>query len=65
MLAKIQAPFVMFDSKSGYITGIDVLLSKTIAKKLNLQFDLTLVANLTANAESTWEYVFLSVLKMN
>ncbi|XP_055299443.1 uncharacterized protein LOC129567020 [Sitodiplosis mosellana] len=56
----MQAPFVMFDPKSGYITGIDVLLLKTIAKKLNLQLELRIVNNLTANAESLWEYVLLT-----
>lgn len=65
VMAKIQSPFIMFDSKSGYITGIDVLLLRTIAKKLNLNLEYTIVDNLTVDAESHWEYVFLTLFKIN
>ena len=56
VLTKMQAPFVMFDPKSGYITGIDVLLLKTIAKKLNLQLEFKIMDDSTVE-ESYWEYV--------
>lgn len=58
VLTKMEAPFVMFDLKSGYMTGIDVLLLKAIAKKLNLQLEFKVMDNSTVE-ESHWEYVFL------